>query len=260
MSFHVRSIPAVIISAEMEAFLENAINPRKDQHPKNSQSDEDGSLAPTNAAEFEEEEEGAIDETDEVAPKWSSSWFRSIWIISLYIPFLIQCLFGASFYIIRTLVLGYLLQYPLQFFTVAEHWTVQWLGIENHVKHNSTPLPVLLGLGLLTLIALIVHPDGYTWVILRKIRYVPKPVSIRFMAAVFRCDRELALFHCRRRFGMPYHTSIRILSTIFSLSYWRVVISASCHHISILPCHIFHQGRSSSGSVLIFNLLGSRGS
>ena len=165
------SVRAVAMSVEMEAFLDNAMNNQHVQHPDNHQS-EDMSLAP-NAAELEEEE-GAIDEVEEaIAKRSSTSWLRTLWIISLYIPFLIQVLFGASFYLIRTLLLGYLLQYAVQFCTVAEHWTFQWLGIENYGKYNSTPLPVLMGLGILTLLALFVHPDGYTWVVLRKIRCAP---------------------------------------------------------------------------------------
>ena len=174
-------VPAVTMSVEMEAFLDNTMNSQHLQHG-NHQS-EDVSLAP-NAAELEEEE-GAIDEVEETMIKpLSSSWLRTLWIISLYIPFLIQLLFGASFYIIRTLLLGYFLQYTVQFCTVAEHWTFQWLGIENHGKHNSTPLPALMGLGLLTLLALVVHPDGYTWVLLRKIRCVP---------ICFDCDSSVML-------------------------------------------------------------------
>lgn len=171
------------MSTEVESFLDNnAVNNHQQEQQQRRQNQKeqlniggaDATIAPY-AAELEEEE--AIDETEgdeeSDADVKRSSWLRTFWIISLYIPFLIQCIFGASFYIIRTLLLGYLLQYILQFFAVAEHWTVQWLGInDRHGKNNSTPLPVLIGLGLLTVLALIVHPDGYTWVILRKVRCV----------------------------------------------------------------------------------------
>jgi len=175
----------VAMSTEVEeSFLDNNAVNRHQQEQKQRQQNqkeqlsnvsEDATIAPY-AAELEEEEvidetETEVDEGDDAVKR--SSWLRTFWIISLYIPFLIQCIFGASFYIVRTLLLGYLLQYILQFFAVAEHWTVQWLGIhDHHGKNNSTPLPVLIGLGILTVLALIVHPDGYTWVILRKIRCV----------------------------------------------------------------------------------------
>jgi len=167
------SVP-VAVSAEMEAFLDNAVTTQQ----KKERSRNDATIAPY-AAEFTEndsESESSSQATDDDATSsstssTSSSWLSTLWLISLYIPyFLIQCIFGASFYIIRTLLLGYALNYTMQFFTVAEHCTIQWLGM--NPKQNSTPLPALIGLGVLTIMALIVHPDGYTWVVLRKIRCV----------------------------------------------------------------------------------------
>lgn len=114
----------------------------------------------------------------------TTSWVIYLWdlIVSLYIPFLIQSLFGASFYLVRTLWLGYALQYVLELCTVTESYVFMWLGTKLSIPwsnygikpffNSSTPLPVLIALGTLTIVALIVHPDGYTWIILQKLRCV----------------------------------------------------------------------------------------
>lgn len=47
--------------------------------------------------------------------------------------------------------------------------------------HYDWPPPTLVLLAILTVVALLVHPDGYTWVILRKIRCVEQKVSCAFI-------------------------------------------------------------------------------
>jgi len=45
-------------------------------------------------------------------------------------------------------------------------------GLHHHLYSNAWPPPALVLLAVLTVFALIVHPDGYTWILLRKIRCV----------------------------------------------------------------------------------------
>lgn len=80
-------------------------------------------------------------------------------------PLLVQSVFG-GFYIVRTIILGYTLQYSAQLLSLTETTAMQWLG------KTATPPPALLGLALLTIAAFIIHPDGVTWILLRKLRYV----------------------------------------------------------------------------------------
>lgn len=196
----INAAAVVPVSAEMEAFLDCAV-PEKFSSSSNNHEDsassyaddfteEDSSEATsaTTISNVSSNDHGDTSTTTTTQEEQDKSWLSSLWdlMVSLYVPFLIQLIFGASFYIVRTLLLGYVLQYTVQFFVVAEHWTVQWLGGASGTNsvaggagaasgkhHNSTtPLPVLIGLAVLTMVALIVHPDGYTWIILRKIRCV----------------------------------------------------------------------------------------
>ena len=195
----INAAAVVPVSAEMEAFLDCAV-PEKFSSSSNNHEDSASSYADDFTEEDSSEATSATTisnvssndhgdtSTTTTQEQEDKSWLSSLWdlMVSLYVPFLIQLIFGASFYIVRTLLLGYVLQYTVQFFVVAEHWTVQWLGGASGTNsvaggagaasgkhHNSTtPLPVLIGLAVLTMVALIVHPDGYTWIILRKIRCV----------------------------------------------------------------------------------------
>ena len=175
-------------SLEFEAFLDSAVQQQQQQqqqqrqktHPSSTENNSDSYYA-----DFEEDGSEAM-LTEESAGN-SKSWLGSLWdlLVSLYVPFMIQFIFGASFYIIRTLLLGYALHYTVQFFTAAgEKLPVQWLGLSSSSGKN-TPLPALIGLAVLTIVALIVHPDGYTWIILRKIRCVAGKRKMRFVCFAF---------------------------------------------------------------------------
>jgi hypothetical protein len=119
-------------------------------------------------------------------------------LISLCLSLLLKSLFG-SVYIIRTLFFGYIFNYCMKFVSVTENMKEQlWISpmqfntaavaatvmstsvaisIEKGVvvgtnQSSSWPPPTLLALAILTIMALIVHPDGYTWITLYKLRYV----------------------------------------------------------------------------------------
>lgn len=108
-------------------------------------------------------------------------------LLTSYLPVIFlwirRGMFGITM-IVRTLILGHLLR--LLCGNVSD-WvsdkTPSWLpsflvpilsGAQNNAKigDNSWPPPALTGLALLTVFALVVHPDGFTWIMLRKARYV----------------------------------------------------------------------------------------
>ena len=98
--------------------------------------------------------------------KESSSLF--VWELLLYIPIFLQSIFG-SLHIVRSLALGWLIQQ-------ASTRAPVWLGLQHleelvrKVDTHAWPPPALLFLAVLTITALVVHPDGFTWVLLRKLR------------------------------------------------------------------------------------------
>ena len=91
-----------------------------------------------------------------------------VWELLLYIPILLQSLFG-SLHIVRSLALGWLIQQ-------ASTRAPGWLGFQHleelvrKIDTHAWPPPALLFLAVLTITALVVHPDGFTWVLLRKLR------------------------------------------------------------------------------------------
>ena len=96
------------------------------------------------------------------------------WELLLYIPIVLQSLFG-TLHIVRSLVLGHALRWFLQ---QASLRAPDWFRLDQiemflrKIDTHSWPPPALLFLGVLTITALIVHPDGFTWVFLRQLRYV----------------------------------------------------------------------------------------
>lgn len=94
------------------------------------------------------------DENDE-----SSSIFTTLanFVATLLVPFLLQFLFG-GFALLKTLVWGYCLQSAVHVLSCAE----DTVGIPS----------ALLGIAVLTLVAMLVHPDGLTWIFARSVRYV----------------------------------------------------------------------------------------
>jgi hypothetical protein len=104
---------------------------------------------------------------------------------SFLVPVLAQFIFG-GFSIVRTLVLGYTLQnavrevLPAFLTTSAEKTIMGGCSSSNTPFHHqgavpgwlSTPPPALVVLALLTVVAFVIHPDGFTWILLRKLRCV----------------------------------------------------------------------------------------
>lgn len=170
---------AASYSSTMYTFLNTvpvvATEPR-DKVARRSGSNDDADCAHPAAHGLceEEEETDAVSEDCEdecVAEAFPLVGRLTELMVSLYIPFLLESLFGGV-YFIRTLILGYALNYVLQFLSVTEQAAGRWLGTAATEKGSGAwPPPALIGLGILTIVALIVHPDGYTWILLRKVRY-----------------------------------------------------------------------------------------
>ena len=124
-------------------------------------------------------EDVTIDTTRKQEDEESSS---STWelMLSLYLP-LMWLGFRGSFSIIpnlvRSLFLGDAVQY---FFSNISEWMTEktpWLqplfskGGKRTDPH-AWPPAALAALAILTVVALVVHPDGFTWIILCRLRYV----------------------------------------------------------------------------------------
>lgn len=105
---------------------------------------------------------------------------------SFLVPLLAQFIFG-GFSIVRTLVLGYTLQnavrevLPAFLTTSAEKSMMGGCSSSSSTPFHhhgtipswlSTPPPALVVLALLTVVAFVIHPDGFTWILLRKLRCV----------------------------------------------------------------------------------------
>jgi hypothetical protein len=108
-------------------------------------------------------------EASEELPQNENDYF---WEILLYIPILFQSVFG-TLSIVRSLVLGH------AFHRLLQHAPPKWVSFPEGVlqvlpaaakSHNAWPPPSLLYLAMLTIVALVVHPDGLTWIVLRKLR------------------------------------------------------------------------------------------
>jgi hypothetical protein len=107
-------------------------------------------------------------------------------IASGFFPLLLQFMTGvANFF---QALLGYGVRWITSPFTTPPGWVVlapdfiTWfLATDSNGKAIDWPPPGLIGLALLTIVALVVHPDGLTWILLRKLRYV-------LFAGGARCD------------------------------------------------------------------------
>ena len=109
----------------------------------------------------------------------------SLWqlIFTVYLPLMLLWLKRGVFAItmlFRTVVLGYLLRLVLGNFSEWIHEkSPSWMDTifqpvvgPNTLKSetNTWPPPALITLALLTILTLVVHPDGLTWVVLGKIK------------------------------------------------------------------------------------------
>jgi hypothetical protein len=204
-----KSLPPVQLSSEMKVFLNNVPTPppptaSKDQALSASAVAvliHDNHSSTTSATTFELfDNENDDDDDDEDEPEDYNErsamaapivallgGLCEFFVSILFIPFWLKTIVGGVFFL-RTLVLGYFVHVMWQFQTATEQAAMRWIGCGGggtlhgsggpaplegcHHAKGPWPPPTLLGLGALTIIALIVHPDGYTWIFLRKIRFV----------------------------------------------------------------------------------------
>jgi hypothetical protein len=109
-------------------------------------------------------------------------------IVSGFFPLFLQLMTVIANFL-HSLVLGYGARWiasPLTSPMTPPVWVglapdcITWfLTTDSNGKAVDWPPPGLIGLALLTIIALVVHPDGLTWILLRKLRYVKELGVIR---------------------------------------------------------------------------------
>lgn len=98
-------------------------------------------------------------------------------VVELVVSMGISLLFG-GLYLFRTLLFSYVVHYLILFsssVTEAERWIPQHVVAAAFLKGSSGrswPPQTLIALALLTIFMMIIHPDGFTWIFLHKIRYV----------------------------------------------------------------------------------------
>ena len=118
------------------------------------------------------------DESDSTISGSSTFWDL---VLSLYLPvalvWLRRGMFGTA-NLFRSLILGHCLR--LIFSNISEWMNdkVPWLQpvlfqqatSNGKVDPQAWPPPALTALAILTIVALVVHPDGFTWIVLGKLR------------------------------------------------------------------------------------------
>jgi hypothetical protein len=99
-------------------------------------------------------------------------------MFSLYLPMIIvwtrRCMFGTA-NLVHSLVMGHCLRLLIENFS---GWTPLWLqtivlrhqAANGKIDPHAWPPPAFRVLALLTMFALVVHPDGFTWILLDKLR------------------------------------------------------------------------------------------
>jgi hypothetical protein len=138
-----------------------------------------GSLSPS-VDNFAEEKI----ESDKDDQSLSSSCMESLssscmeLMFSLYLPMIIvwtrRCMFGTANFV-HSLVMGHCLRLLIE---NCSGWTPLWLQTivlryqvaNGKMDPHAWPPPAFRVLALLTMFALVVHPDGFTWVLLDKVR------------------------------------------------------------------------------------------
>ena len=181
----------------------------------------------------------------------SSSTFWNL-IMSSYFPVLLMWLrrgmFGTAD-LIRSLVVGHYLRL---IFGSPSGWfsekTPVWLHtlIQPHLNHHvnggkvdphAWPPPALVALALLTIFTLLVHPDGYTWIMLGKIRSVTSPRISHLRPLSMRQTRFfLELFS--RAFVIADDSVLSLTISLFATCYfiWKHRVAALSFFRSSTQC------------------------
>ena len=103
----------------------------------------------------------------------TSSWttFCSV-VLTCYMPCCFQLATGAL-QIIYSVVMGHVVRRWIS----DEHqqqqpyyWSIASLFSSKH--YDAAPPPALVGLAMLTIVCLVIHPEGATWIVIRTLRYV----------------------------------------------------------------------------------------
>lgn len=98
-------------------------------------------------------------------------------MFSFYLPMIFvwarRCMFGTA-NLVHSLIVGHFLRLAVG---LCSAWTPPWLRslVSKQASHgkmdpHACPPPALAALALLTVFALVVHPDGLTWILFDKLR------------------------------------------------------------------------------------------
>lgn len=122
---------------------------------------------------------------------------NTVWhlLFSIHIPLLLLRL-RRSFYgltaFVRSILFGQCFQFLMAYFSPSpttwetlSPWLEPLLGNPHSKDPHAWPPPTLRVLAILTVLAFIVHPDGMTWIMLGKLRYVLLPCASVMVLLVF---------------------------------------------------------------------------
>ena len=126
-------------------------------------------------------QKGGNCESDQDATSTNSSTFWDLYL-SLYLPVFLVWMRRSAVAIValfRTLILGHYLKLSLEKLSILVCNKIPWLqplifqpvsASNGKVDPHAWPPPALTMLATLTIFALVVHPDGFTWIMLGKLR------------------------------------------------------------------------------------------
>ena len=142
------------------------------------------------------DDDTAVQDLQQQQPSTENNSTNTFWqlLLTLYLPLLVmtfrRCL-GGVFQALRAVTGQLVLRLPAVT-NVVSGWIYQTLlrqnpndramGPATAPKYVETwPPPAITALAIFTVFSFLVHPDGYTWTLLAKIRYVTKRLIVFWM-------------------------------------------------------------------------------
>lgn len=142
------------------------------------------------ASSDNDEEASVLDDDIDDEESWGSLVLEAI----LYLPMLLMQSLWTSLHLAKSFLLGE----AVLLFLEKQWWWQRCQSVLFRIDSNVWFPPSFLLLVALTVVALVVHPDGFTWVLLGKTRYVVFAADILYFAGILlmdsTCSRSSSVF------------------------------------------------------------------
>jgi hypothetical protein len=156
---------ALSASTETATLLAGDVGPT-DQTNRDCYADENLGTSPVTVEDNNEVDAEEYEDYDHEEGEELSFWdLLFSWYLPLVLLWLRRSMFGTA-NLVRSLIVGQCLRLFLTQFGDLPKWA------QSFADPHAWPPPAFTLLALLTLVAFVVHPDGLTWFMLGKIRYV----------------------------------------------------------------------------------------